>query len=120
MKNKIIICFVFILAVSLFSAASVFSQNATTTSNLETIIAQLQNQIKELQAQITELKSQLETVKAEIIFTKILKKGDIGEEVKQLQEFLKSYPEIYPEGLVTGYFGPLTEKAIKKFQEKKR
>ncbi|PIW91858.1 MAG: hypothetical protein COZ89_02970, partial [Candidatus Nealsonbacteria bacterium CG_4_8_14_3_um_filter_37_23] len=44
------------------------------------------------------------------------------DEVKTLQEFLKTPPaggpDIYPEGLVTGYFGSLTEKAVKKFQEK--
>jgi len=40
-------------------------------------------------------------------------------EVKCLQEFLKSQgPEIYPEGLVTGYFGPLTLSAVKRFQQK--
>jgi len=27
-------------------------------------------------------------------------------------------PEIYPEGLVTGYFGPLTLSAVKRFQQK--
>jgi len=31
------------------------------------------------------------------------------EEVKKLQGFLKQYAEVYPEGLATGYFGPLTE-----------
>ena len=31
---------------------------------------------------------------------------------------MKQFSEIYPEGLVTGYYGPLTEKAVKKFQEK--
>jgi len=44
--------------------------------------------------------------------------GSRSEEVKAIQEILKSDPEIYPEGYVTGYFGPLTEKAIKKIQKK--
>lgn len=40
-------------------------------------------------------------------------------QVKCLQEFLKSQgSEIYPEGLVTGNFGNLTENAVKRFQEK--
>jgi hypothetical protein len=52
-------------------------------------------------------------------FQRFLKKGMKGEDVKCLQEILKSEgPEIYPEGLVTGYFGPLTFKALIKFQEK--
>jgi len=44
--------------------------------------------------------------------------GSRSEEVKIIQEILKSDPEIYPEGYVTGYYGSLTEKAIKKFQKK--
>lgn len=51
-------------------------------------------------------------------FTKTLKKGSSGDEVKKLQTFLRSLPDIYPEGLVTGYFGALTEAAIKRFQAK--
>ena len=39
--------------------------------------------------------------------------------VKCLQEFLKAQGEtIYPEGLVTGFFGPLTKKAVIRLQEK--
>ncbi|MCX6764211.1 MAG: peptidoglycan-binding protein [Candidatus Nealsonbacteria bacterium] len=53
-----------------------------------------------------------------IKITKNLSKGAKNEEVKYLQEFLSKYPEIYPEGLVTGYFGSLTEVAVKRFQEK--
>ncbi|MBI4992825.1 MAG: peptidoglycan-binding protein [Candidatus Magasanikbacteria bacterium] len=51
-------------------------------------------------------------------FTKSLYRGIKNDEVRALQEFLKQSPEIYPEGLVTGYFGPLTEAAVKKLQEK--
>jgi hypothetical protein len=39
------------------------------------------------------------------------------EEVKTLQEILATDPDIYPEGLVTGYFGPLTQQAVKRFQK---
>jgi peptidoglycan hydrolase-like protein with peptidoglycan-binding domain len=44
--------------------------------------------------------------------------GSKSEEVKIIQEILKSDPEIYPEGYITGYYGSLTEKAIKKLQKK--
>ncbi len=45
--------------------------------------------------------------------------GSRGEQVKCLQQFLKQQgQEIYPEGLVTGFFGQLTFKAVKRFQEK--
>lgn len=46
-----------------------------------------------------------------------LKFGDKGEEVQHLQEHLANDPEIYPEGLVTGYFGSLTDLAVKRLQK---
>ena len=35
-----------------------------------------------------------------------------------MQELLASDPAIYPEGKVTGYFGPLTRRAVERFQMK--
>jgi len=52
------------------------------------------------------------TVKAQ------LSTGQTGQEVEDLQEVLKEDPEIYPEGYVTGYFGNLTQKAVKKLQKR--
>lgn len=51
-------------------------------------------------------------------FTLQMKLGMQGDEISRLQTFLKQYPEIYPEGLVTGYYGSLTKKAVERFQEK--
>jgi len=62
--------------------------------------------------------SKLSIEKAEIRFTKTLWRGSRGDDVKRLQEFLKKSPDIYPEGFVTGYFGPLTEAAVKRLQGK--
>lgn len=45
-----------------------------------------------------------------------LKLGSKGEEVTLLQNFLSKMPNIYPEAFVTGYYGKLTENAVKKFQ----
>ncbi|OGY59090.1 MAG: hypothetical protein A3B23_01535 [Candidatus Colwellbacteria bacterium RIFCSPLOWO2_01_FULL_48_10] len=53
------------------------------------------------------------------ILTKALNIGAKGNEVTVLQNFLKAQGvDIYPEGSVTGYFGPATKRAIQKFQEK--
>jgi len=41
-----------------------------------------------------------------------------NDNVRALQEALASDSELYPEGLVTGYFGPLTERAVQRFQAK--
>ena len=39
-------------------------------------------------------------------------------DVSNLQKALKTDLSVYPEGLVTGYFGSMTLKAVQKFQEK--
>jgi len=44
--------------------------------------------------------------------------GQRGEEVLNLQKILKEFPEIYPEGYVTGYYGPLTQNAVRRLQAK--
>lgn len=51
-------------------------------------------------------------------FKKTLKLGDTNNDVKELQNFLALDKKIYPEGIVSGYFGKLTEKAVKQFQIK--
>ncbi|MBI2592548.1 MAG: peptidoglycan-binding protein [Candidatus Colwellbacteria bacterium] len=50
-------------------------------------------------------------------YTQPLSQGSKGGDVTALQNLLKS-EGVYPEGLVTGYFGNLTQKAVGKFQEK--
>lgn len=47
-----------------------------------------------------------------------LKRGATGEDVTRLQQFLARDPSIYPEALATGYYGSLTEAAVKRWQAK--
>ena len=42
--------------------------------------------------------------------------GDRGSEVTELQTYLATNASIYPEALVTGYFGQLTKAAVERFQ----
>lgn len=58
------------------------------------------------------------TKKSKLKLEAMLKTGSSGEEVKLLQKILASDPTLYPEGLVTGFFGPLTEAAVKRLQAK--
>ncbi len=44
--------------------------------------------------------------------------GDRGANVSVLQAFLANDSLVYPEGLITGYFGPLTRAAVMRFQAK--
>jgi len=52
--------------------------------------------------------------------TRQLKRGvrdsGMAGEVVRLQSFLARDKEIYPEGLITGYFGVFTERAVQKWQ----
>lgn len=50
-------------------------------------------------------------------FTRYLYRGVTHAQVSLLQQYLKTRPELYPEGLVTGYFGAATERAVKRLQE---
>lgn len=45
-----------------------------------------------------------------------MQRGLTSDSVKDLQNILKTDPSIYPQGLVTGFFGPATETAIKNLQ----
>lgn len=51
-------------------------------------------------------------------FTQSLRLGLRSDAVRELQQSLASDPSLYPEGLVTGYYGSLTEQAVKRFQAK--
>lgn len=44
--------------------------------------------------------------------------GQTGEEVKTIQAILAKDAAVYPEGKITGYFGPATLAAVQRFQEK--
>ncbi len=110
----------------------VWTKATTGSSSLEELIEILKQKIEELKAQIENIKVQIEAVsqaqsglkgtvkdiKQTLKLTKRLQRGMRGEDVTILQEMLATDPEIYPEGLVTGYFGPLTWGAVKRFQKK--
>ncbi len=48
--------------------------------------------------------------------TSSLDLGARGSQVTELQTYLATNATIYPSGLVTGYFGPLTQTGVQKFQ----
>lgn len=91
-------------------------------------ISQLQEQIEQLQARIRVLQQQL-SIPQPIpgpsvcpVFSRTLYRGvsdsNTGGEVTKLQKILAADPTVYPEGLVTGYYGSLTEKAVQSWQAK--
>ena len=85
------------------------------------LIEQLQSQIAALMAQIAALKGvpalpSMASPVAQIART--LAFGAQGNDVTLLQEYLAQDPSVYPEGIVSGYFGRLTSAAVKRFQKK--
>jgi len=46
----------------------------------------------------------------------LLDVGSQGQQVRWVQQLLAQHPDIYPEGLVTGYYGNLTSQAVSRLQ----
>lgn len=65
---------------------------------------------------ITEITEQLAEITPK--FTQVLEPGMQNDEVKELQTFLSQFKDIYPEGVVNGYYGPSTEAAVIRCQQK--
>ncbi|HOK17464.1 MAG TPA: CARDB domain-containing protein [Candidatus Paceibacterota bacterium] len=111
--------FLSLLVVFTIFFGTFYQSSAATQEELQKLIEALQNQIKYLQQQLSQLMAQ--QLKSCPFVTIGLSKGYFDEptsEVKELQKLLKQDKSIYPEGLVTGYFGRLTEAALKRFQAK--
>ena len=83
---------------------------------LQAKIFLLKQAIAKLQAQLLALSASQNPSTCSLFY------GDLyfgmnSNQVSCLQQYLKSLgPEIYPEGLVTGYFGPLTKAAVQRYQ----
>ena len=91
----------------------------TTATSTQSNIAGLLAQLAKLTALFNDLKAKLMGVQTEIKELKVgLRVGMTDADIKVIQEALASDPTIYPGGFKTGYFGPLTVEAIKKFQAK--
>ena len=123
LKNhkKIVLVIILLLSVAVLTPSnSVFAQTATSTvAQLQELVNKLLVQVAALQEQMAKIKAQQQEVAQTISeITASLKEGDTGENVKTLQALLAADSTIYPEGLVTGFYGQLTTKAVRKFQEK--
>ena len=92
-------------------------------------VAELQAQIQVLLQQVTALERFLQNSGAVTPVTllgtatcptlhRTLRSGVSGNDVSALQQFLAEDRNVYPEALVTGYFGALTEAAVQRWQAK--
>lgn len=96
-----------------FQVASAEETTTTTTSNTEMLA-----KIQDLMKLITDLQAKLAQIRGEVQeLTKDLALGAKDDDVKKIQQLLASDPSLF--GVEpTGYFGPITEASIKKFQER--
>ncbi|MEK7133545.1 MAG: fibronectin type III domain-containing protein [Patescibacteria group bacterium] len=106
-----------VLAAGMLVPSLVFAQTSTSS------VTALLEQIKALQAQIIALQQQQQTLVQQqqanvVALIRTLRQGTSGEDVKILQALLAADPSIYPEGMVSGFFGRLTAQAVKRFQKK--
>ena len=138
--KKILVVFLGLILIGsvvlpVFAQTSISTTTSTTTSTstpsqqlvdtLKALIENLKKQILELQAKIqamrqaqTQVREQVQNIQDTLKDIRDLRKGMISEEIKAIQQILASDPDIYPEGTISGYYGPLTEKALKRFKEK--
>lgn len=89
-------------------------------------VEEMLEQVRILQGQIQVMQNQAVTISASpttpglcITINQNLSFGKSGTQVSALQKFLAQDPQMYPEGQVTGYFGPATLRAIKRWQSAK-
>ena len=97
------------IAIGVFAPSLAFAGTASTS------VSTLVGQIQTLQTQINSLQQQQQQYLATLRTT--LAQGSAGEQVATLQALLAADPSIYPEGIVSGFFGRLTADAVKRFQK---
>jgi len=102
--------------VSIGFATPTFAQTTDVAAQIQALLAQ----VKALQAQIAQLQGQPASTNACISLSYNLYADQTDArtngEVTKLQQFLAQDSSIYPAGLITGYFGPMTETAVQHWQ----
>lgn len=111
------------LPVAVFAEDSTSARNTEAIENLKKQIEELKEKKKQIEEQAKKLQeARKEAAKnvgdAAKLLKSQLRRGMSGDEVRALQEFLAEDHDVYPEGLITGFFGPMTENAVRKFQRK--
>lgn len=110
--------------VMLGSPMFLFAQTTGTTTvssqvqSLLDLIKNLQTQIQALQALQAQIVKAQGEVSQSLKLIRGLREGMSGDDVKALQAILAADTSIYPEGLITGFYGRLTSEAVKRFQKK--
>lgn len=107
------------------------SVSAVTADELKIQIENIIKQLNQLQSQVQSIQAQsAQNVQSSSNAQKItcpnltynlyfgLTNSETENQISELQKFLAQDPLIYPEAKITGYFGPATERAVKRYQVK--
>jgi len=114
--KKFIVSGVLCVVAAFGGTHAALAAEATTTAATPSSTSDLLAKIQGLMKLIADLKAQLETAHTQIEeLATTLHQGAQGDDVKKAQEVLATDPTIFPVK-PTGFFGPITTEAIKKFQ----
>lgn len=114
-----------VLAANIAGMPLVAAAQATTTTEgaIQSLITTMQGQVNDLMKQIDALRVQLNNVRqaerslaSSVKLLRQLRQGMSGEDIRTLQALLATDLSIYPDGLITGFYGPKTRAAIIRFQ----
>lgn len=119
------LCVAVIAVVLLQPTAHAETDDAALRASLLETVQSLLQQVEALQARLAEMRGEMSEVRQEQRelredIRQTLREGMSGEEVRRLQELLATDPDIYPEGLTTGFFGSLTRGALMRLQQRHR
>lgn len=120
---------------TLLFAVALAVPTSASADTLDDLIARVQSMMEEMakvQVQLLELKSDRTTSAPAVTtsasatgsvlgatsfkFAGPVTTGDTSEDVKKIQQLLKTDSEIYPEGITSGFYGPATTQAIRNLQ----
>ncbi len=105
--------FVALVTVAVVPTSARAETTSSSVSGMLELLQTLMKQVEALQKQLAELKGDIsEEIRDG------LKEGMTNDDIRKIQELLATDPEIYPKGLASGYYGPLTKDAVKKFQKR--
>lgn len=119
--GKTQIAYPFFLSLSLVSNVSSAPSMAVNTDLLAKKIEFMEKQVALMKSQLQQalgLQPEQPLIVGAKTILSSLKFGDRGEQVSLLQTWLSRDSLVYPEGIVSGFFGALTQKAVIRFQEK--
>jgi len=88
-----------------------------TRADIENLIAALFDRISVLREILASRSEGLQGSVSQIELSRLLSRWDEGDDVVDLQIFLRDQgSRIYPQGIISGHFGVLTEQAVGRFQ----